>query len=108
MGNHLYVPQVHASSNKMWKSDKATKRDTFAYQQKLQKEKAAKIRKRLFFQELTDEEKNVDDKYRPELTSIAINPHIKASSYQNKQYSLWSVDQILHYLVTSARYAQNT
>ena len=92
----------------MWKANKTQKRDKFEYQQKLQQEKAQKIRKRLFFQELSADEKNIDDEYRPELKTISINPYIHKSSYCNKKYNLWSIDEILHYLVTSSHSSQNT
>ena len=107
---HLYVPQVNAKSNYMWDASNMNnkKREKLQYQKKIQEEKARKIRKRLFFDELSNEEKNIDDKYRPQLRTIRANINIHQSNYIKKQYNLWSIDEILHFLIVSSREAQST
>ena len=107
---HLYIPQVNAQSNYMWDASNMNKKkyEKLAYQKKLQEEKAQKIRKRLFFEESTDEEKNIDNNYRPQLKTIRIPPNIRQRDYIKKQYNLWSIDEILHFLVTESRSAQST
>ena len=107
---HLYIPQVHAQSNYMWDTSNKNKKksEKLAYQKKLQEEKAQKIRKRLFFEEVSAEEKNIDDGYRPELKTIRIPPNIRQRDYIKKQYNLWSIDEILHFLVTESKAKQST
>eukprot|EP01083_Nonionella_stella_P127131 385075_1 len=102
-----HIAQVNARSNYMW-SKKERKGDKFAYQKKLQEEKAQKMRKRLFYDEISAEEKGIDDAYRPELKSIQINTAIAISQYIHKQYNRWSIDELLHWLIRQARISQDT
>eukprot|EP01084_Bolivina_argentea_P261667 442297_1 len=105
------MKQVNPKSNYMWDSSNKKpdkKRDKLAYQKKLQEEKSHKIRKRMFYDELSVEEKNIDDKYRPELKTIKLNNLIRQNNYIKKQYMEWNIDEIFHYLICNSSTDLNT
>ncbi len=96
----MYITQVNPKSNYMWNNtNKSSINKQREYQKKLKDDKTSKMRKRMFYDELTVEEKNIDDKYRPKLTTIKLNTNIRQNTYINKKYILWNIDEIFHFLI---------
>ena len=98
--------------NKQWKTDeqlvKESQNKNLKWKQE-QEAKQAEARKQKvkMWKELTVEEMQKLDSYRPELTSIKPNDAMNINDYASKSYEKWDVDELLHYLVINAE-SKNT
>eukprot|EP01083_Nonionella_stella_P072931 196860_1 len=92
-------------TNNQWKSDKEIKESKAKKELKWKKEreeKQAAARRPQMFEELSEEEMKKLDEYRPELSTVQINPNMHITDYSSKSYQTWSVDELLHYLTVNA------
>lgn len=88
------------------KESEENKNNNYSFKIKKAENESLKYRPKMY-EEVTYEEMQLNDNYRPELKSIKLNPNMDINSYNSKSYQMWTVDQLLHYLVLNAE-TQNT